>query len=136
MQTVDALLEVLARGTEADVASLIYDHEELSSDETEIPTRLLMSIRPPAGDGSFRIVERHVEGAFELLILDLPWKREAAAPGSGYHPLLISREPNPRIVGFVLPWNELMSRLPPDAGSLGTLSAEWIIWTMSVQKSH
>src|SRR5262249_39695543 len=119
---------------EADLARLIYQSELLPEEERSIPVRLLAGLRPPPGDCSLSIVERHVEGAFELLILYLPWK--ATGKGTGYHPLLISREPDVRIIGFVLPWNEIISRLPPGAGALGSLSATWIMWTMRAQAAH
>jgi hypothetical protein len=136
VRTVDAMLELLARGDESQVAYLIYDGEWLTAEERATPLRLLLALRPPPGDQSFSIIERHVAGDYELLILDLPWQRVPDERGTGYHPLLITRVPEVRIIGFVLPWNELTDRLPSGAGDLGTLSATWIIWTMKAQKAH
>ncbi|APR75907.1 Hypothetical protein A7982_01254 [Minicystis rosea] len=136
MKTVDELLEVLARGEMTDLEAAVYGGDSLSPEQLEVPTRLLGDLRAPPGDHFFKIVERHTKGRFELVILDVPWKRVPDRRGSGYHPLLVTREPEVRVIGFVMPWNEIMDRLPPDGGVLGELSAQWILWTMGVQAAH
>jgi hypothetical protein len=124
---VEELLNILAHGDDSQVVARIYNAEFLSDLARQIPLNFLRSLRAPWPEASLEVVERHPRGQFELVILRLSWRVKETEPGSEYHPLLVAEQGGSlRVVGFVLPWNELIPQLGPEMGTVMPLSLIWI----------
>lgn len=131
---VDELLGILAHGDDIQVAARVFAVESLSEAARQIPVNFLHCLRAPQADLHLEVVERHPSGRFQLLILLVPWFGKDGKPGSEYHPLLVTEEDGSlRVVGFVLPWNEVMPQLESEMGSLMPLSIIWITRVMALK---
>ncbi|HET6325965.1 MAG TPA: hypothetical protein VFG04_14910 [Planctomycetaceae bacterium] len=96
-----ALFGTLARGSDAQVASLIYGGARLTDDERGVPLALLARLRLSDIDTAVRVLDAGYQDPFWLLVLLLRTRQ--------LHPLLIVHEDGaPKLAGFVLPWNEII----------------------------
>ena len=122
-----ALLLRLARASDDELASLVYGSLSRRVSLLPITIRLLRELQPP--ELPLNVVASTSQGGIRLLILDTPW-RATDGPRSAFHPLLVVNVGGePKIVGFVLPFNEIVNHFGKrDMRAIARLSVWWVMW--------
>ena len=121
------LLHRLARASDNELGSLVYGSVSSRVSLLPITIRLLRELQPP--ELPLSVVDSKSQGGISLLILETPW-RAADSPRSAFHPLLVANvDGEPKIVGFVLPFNEILNQFSKrDMRAIARLTVWWVMW--------
>jgi hypothetical protein len=134
---IEKLLTTLAHGDEVELEAVIYGYESLSDAERRVPLGLLKKLHSPSFEQDLVVVEKHSLDRFSLLIVRVPWLSDPEEVLSGHEPLLIAKQGKElRVLGYVLPWNEIIEQFSRDEMAIITkLSMVWISKTIQAQKT-
>jgi hypothetical protein len=103
---IDELLATVAHATEEKLSSILYGYDRVQPGAQKILIAMLTRLRAPAGQ-RLHVHARRTAGPFELIIVQLPWKPLGTV--DGFHPIIIGRDASHlRVVGYVLPFNDVM----------------------------
>jgi hypothetical protein len=122
-----SLLNRIAHGSELEVSHAIYGFGQASPAARKALIGMLKPLRAPAGRaGNPSIEASRTEGDFTMLIVRLPWPVPISP--SGRQPVIIChREGAPRVVGYVMPFNDIIERFNgSDRSSMLLLSRWWM----------
>lgn len=121
-----ALLDRIAHGTDVDVGHAIYGFGQAPPPARKVLIGMLQPLRAPSADGKLSIEAAHTEGEFTLLIVRVSWPLRNSP--NGRQPVIIChRAGEPQVVGYVLPFNDLMPRFSSaDLASMAALSRWWM----------
>ena len=124
----EALLGTVARGSDEQVLALMYGTEQLRPESSAIGLSLLRELRVPGESGALEYVTERSEGRLRMVIVQAPWLK--GTPHGTHRPLLLMHDgSNERIIGTVLPFNELMPLLGMNIAQEALPLSAWYIET-------
>jgi len=135
-EQVKHIVETLAYGAPTDIVQIIYGNDSLTDIQLKVPLDLLTQLHAPSNDMAISVPEAGFQDPFWMLILNVPWL-DSERSGS-FHPLLLAHQDSePKVAGFVLPWNEIRSMLNDDqmVGSQN-LVTWWATWLQNNQNTN
>ena len=122
----ERLIATLETSDEQVIHKLLWQPKQETIDYLPFTSEMLQKLKKPPGSTSslsiFKIIRR---GKFELIILNLPWEKGDKA----YSPIIIDRR-NEKIVGIMLPFNELYGHMPDTTRE--TISSLGILWVQFI----
>lgn len=117
------LISKLERGNKYDIKDLLWQPSAIKINYLPVTTTMLHKLKRPELSASGLTVYKTIEnGNYELIIFNVPWNTSKIA----LSPIIIERSTE-KIVGIMLPFNELHGHLPRHADKLiGELGVSWV----------
>lgn len=134
-EEIDELLATAARITEDNLCSVVYGCSRIPRNVRHPLLFMIRTLEIPTGQ-QLRVLDSQLAGPFRLLIVNKPWKPDGT-PDS-FHPIIIGREDGHfRIIGYVLPFNELFAFFDSEQMKhIRSLASWWIDWIEEVKKRN
>ncbi len=125
---VETILEKLTHGTDDDLWEIVYGNGRYSRSQLAVPLKLLSQFHAPDRRSSIVLLDAGYQEPFWILILSLPWRTDGCL-----RPLMIAHEDGvPRLVGMVLPWNEVIPEFNQQQMTNAQRCAVW--WTIKLKE--
>ena len=123
-------LEKVSHGSEAELGTLIYGYSTASPGAKQVLLGMLRPLRAPSADEHMSIEASQDAGRFTMLAVRVPWPQPTQGYGfqAGFQPIIICHEEGrDSLVGYVLPFNDIMSHFEgSEMSDIMRLSQWWI----------
>jgi hypothetical protein len=117
----DELISKLENGNESDIKDLLWSPKNESAKHLPISIELIKKLKKENSLDELKVHKRFEKGRFELIIFEIPWT-DSDVP---YSPIIIDKS-NGKIVGIMLPFNELIQYLDnKEQKEVSNLGIEW-----------
>jgi hypothetical protein len=127
------IIEKLEKGDPSEFSQLLWQPKSGHVNYLPITSTLLQKFKKD-GDSNDKLAihQKFSKGNYELLIFHTPWTKSDLP----YCPLVLNKKTG-KIVGIMLPFNELLPLLPENDGkSISELGVEWVKFTFTARKTY
>lgn len=116
------LISELGKGDEKAIQNLLWQSKKKTVKYLPITTVMIQKFKNLENStNNLRIYKKKDKGRFELIIFEVPWIKSEVP----YSPIIIDKA-NSKIVGIMLPFNELHNHLSKkEIKNIGILGLEW-----------
>ncbi|MFI1770171.1 hypothetical protein [Thalassobellus citreus] len=115
------LISKLEIGNEVEIRELLWKPKNKAVEYLPNTTELVKKLKKEKTADQLKIHKKLEKGRFELLVFEITWT-ESDVP---YSPIIIDKS-NSKIVGVMLPFNELIPHLTnKENKEIGSLGIEW-----------
>ena len=125
-----AFLDRISHGPEAELGTLIYGYIDASPGAKEVLLGMVRPLRAPSADKHMTIEASRSAGRFTMLSVGVPWPHPTQGYGfqASFQPIIICRDGGrDSVVGYVLPFNDIMFHFHgADMENIMQLSQWWI----------
>lgn len=125
-----AFLDKLSHGPEAEIGTLIYGYSDASPGAQEVLLGMVLPLRAPSAQKHMAIEASRSAGRFTMLSVRVPWPQPTQGYGfqASFQPIIITHEAGgDLLIGYVLPFNDIMSHFQgADMQDIMQLSEWWI----------
>jgi hypothetical protein len=120
------LLDKISHSPESELPGLLYGYSQSSAGAQRVLLGMLRPLRAPTPDQRISVDAVHQSGRFTMIAARVPWPR-GTQPG-GSQPIIITGDAgHEQVVGFVLPFNDILPLMQDaDTQSITELSQWWI----------
>jgi hypothetical protein len=121
-----ALLDKLSHGPEADLPTMLFGYKQSSPGAREVLLGMLKVLRSPSPDQHMKFETSRRAGRFTMIVAHVPWHKGPHA--YQYQPIILCEEGNQlQVVGYVLPFNDIFQLIQHgDSESIDELTQWWI----------
>lgn len=129
----DKLISTLEKGDEEEILELLWQPKKGQVKYLPIVTTMLQKLKKDNTTTKDLLVHKKTEkGNYELIVFHIPWDNSDVP----YSPLIIDKT-NGKVVGVMLPFNELHNHISKkDSSAIEDLGKQWIMFTFEIRSKN
>ncbi len=123
----DNLVSILEKGDQIDVQKLLWQPKQGHVEYLPVTIEMLRKLKSSeTSNQNLSVFKKLEKGNYELIIFNTPWS-DSDLP---FSPLVLDKV-NEKIVGVMLPFNELYEHISKrDNSVIGDLGVQWVRFTL------
>jgi hypothetical protein len=122
-QNMQAFLDRISHSPDSELPKLLYGYSQSSPAAQQVLLRMLQPLRAPSAEQQMSVEAVQRSGRFTMIVARVPWSRGPKP----LLPVIITGDPgNEQVIGYVMPFDDIMPLLRSDMESITDLSHWWI----------
>lgn len=129
----DKLISILEKGDELEILELLWQSKKGQIKYLPVVTTMLQKLKKDNTTTKSLLVHKKTKkGKYELIVFHIPWDNSDLP----YSPLIIDKT-NGKVVGIMLPFNELHNHISKkDSSTIEDLGTQWIMFTFEIRSKN